>query len=150
MANILFPQTARTYAQAGIVRMRRLIWNATMLIVLGMVGFCVLVFFFNPWVMFLLYGDKYVGYAHTIIVLSLALLVDSLRLPFGEAFKVIEKPHANFVVSLIGFGVTLVTACALVPLLQVRGAAYSILIGSIAGSGVSWTLFMRLVGRGER
>jgi len=105
----------------------------------------VLVFFLNHWVMFLLYGDKYLGYGHTIIVLALSLLVGSLALPFAAAVTVLEKPKAIFIASLFSFGVTFVMAMVLVPRWELRGAAYSVLIGSSAGLVVNWLLLWRLV-----
>lgn len=145
VANILFPKAAREFADAGAEEVRRVIWKTTRPLLFGMVSFCVLISLFSSEVMFFLYGTKYGGYEHAIIVLALAMLAGSLSIPLSAGLKAIEKPGANFRASLIGFGVTLVAAIILIPAWQVLGAAYSILAGSIVGSLVRWTFFAGLV-----
>ena len=151
ISNVLGPRAARAFAEGGSREVRRVVWKAALLLSVPMAIFCGLVVLFGDAALCVLYGSQYAGHQQTLAVLALSTLITALCIAVDHGLCVMERPDVNFKAGLLGLGVTLLIALALVGPCGILGAAWGMLAGGIAVSAARSMVFFRLArGRCEK
>jgi O-antigen/teichoic acid export membrane protein len=149
LANVLEPRTARAFVSGGKPELMRVVRKVT---------FIVAAFLGVYWLAILLVGEQVVarlyaapifaGQGHMIIVLATAMVIRAVRVGWNHGLRATGNPRWNFFASLVELAVMLATIVPLAGSLGVLGAAYCILIGSIAGTVFRRWAFVRILGDG--
>jgi O-antigen/teichoic acid export membrane protein len=115
-------------------------WQATTWLTAVMGVFFIVIAATSAWLVPAIYGPKFVGTQHALIVLTLAQVVAGASLPAARALFVMQRPDQVFASHLAGIVVNLGLGLPMVYSWGIVGAAYATLIGAVlkAGLGGYW------------
>jgi O-antigen/teichoic acid export membrane protein len=140
--NVLTPWTAIGFHNGGQARLNRIVWKATALLCLFLLGFTLIVSTIGGWILKNSFGSAYAEAWATLIVLAVNQLVAKSSLATGRAMLVLERPDINLMADVAGFATSLIIAPLLLPLYGILGGACALLAGSIAMSGVNIAAYL--------
>ena len=134
LSNILLPQFVRELKDRGAAAADRLMWQATTWLSGVMLGYFVVVVGVSSWIVPFVYGPKYGGTQHALIVLTLAQVFVGASLPAARALLVLHRPDQVFYSRLAGVVLNMTLGAAFVSQWGIVGAAYATLIGAIVNA----------------
>ncbi len=142
LSNILLPQFVQELKQRGAAAADHLMWQATGWLSGVMLTYFGVIVATSAWIVPALYGSKYQGTQHAVIVLTLAQVFVGASLPAARALFVLHRPDQVFFSHLSGIVINLTLGVALVESWGIVGAAYATLGGAAikAAFGMWWYL----------
>jgi O-antigen/teichoic acid export membrane protein len=142
LSNILLPQFVQELKQRGAAAADRLMWHATAWLSGVMAIYFAAIVAVSPWIVPAVYGAKYAGTQHALIVLTLAQVFAGASLPAARALFVLHRPDQVFYSHLVGIIINLTLGVTLTRSAGITGAAYATLAGAVlkAGLGLWWYL----------
>jgi len=153
VSNMLVPQMAQLERRSGLVETNRLVHKATRWLTAAMVAYAAAVIAVSAHLVAWIYGDKFTGTQHALIVLVLAWAVTGATLPTARALLIIKRADQSLWSQLAGIGVNLALGVPMVMAWGAAGAAYAALLGSLVkgGLGCWWYAvgIKRLIGDDE-
>jgi O-antigen/teichoic acid export membrane protein len=87
-----------------------------------------------PWI----YGDRFTGTQHPLIVLAIAWAITGATLPAARALLVIKRPDQMLWAQLAGIGANVALGVPMTVLWGAAGAAYAALAGSAVKGALSY------------
>jgi O-antigen/teichoic acid export membrane protein len=148
LSNTLCAKAALALKEGGGARLRREAFQDSLLLGVAMTLFCLVTLLAGDDVVHLLYpGQEYAGHGHTVTVLALAQLAVAIGMPAYNALSSMECTRASFWCGLFGTALTGVLVWCLAVEWGLLGAAYGVLMGSLARSAARWALFLALARR---
>jgi O-antigen/teichoic acid export membrane protein len=144
IAQMLVPKVAEAYGREAEQGARRVVWKTSAFLGITMGAFWVALFFGGQAAVNLLYGSKYAGYEHVILILALSALASALTLAPAAGLQVLQRPAIIFKADVVQAIVTLVVAGGLVVHCGVLGVVYGLLAGQVVGLAIQWASFSRL------
>ncbi|MCC9608054.1 hypothetical protein LOC68_01920 [Blastopirellula sp. JC732] len=143
--NVLEAKSAQAFAEAGKRELLRVTRKVTFILALALSPYLLAVAVAGESLVIWIFNDPiYSGQGHTLTILALATAVRCLRLGWNCAIRTIGLPEWNFVAGVAEFVVTIAFVAPLSLSYGVLGAAYGILLGSVAGSLTRWLAFHKL------
>jgi O-antigen/teichoic acid export membrane protein len=153
ISNMLVPQMAQLERRSGLVETDRLVRKATQWLTAAMVVYAAAVIAVSAHLVTWIYGHKFTGTQHPLIVLVLAWAVTGGTLPTARALLIIKRADQSLWSQLAGIGVNLTLGAPMVMAWGATGAAYAALLGSVVKGGLGcWWYAVgvkRLVGNDE-
>jgi O-antigen/teichoic acid export membrane protein len=143
--NFLGPKIAHVYAEEGRGPLRRFVLAASGAVALPMLFFCVAMTLLGGPLMALLYGHAYAGHGLVVAILALNLAVSVIAFSFSRALFAIERANVDFVANLVALFMMVTLGLWLVRSFGVAGAAFGLLTGNAAASGLRCFAFARIV-----
>lgn len=136
VAHFLSPKAVAAFSEHGVAGVKRVLLTAGIVFVVTVGGFCLLVGLTGDFILVTLFGDDFVGTGPIALILSLAVLANSLTILGGNGLWAINRPQANLISDVFSLSATLVIAALLVHSRGVTGVAIAILMGAIVGAVV--------------
>jgi O-antigen/teichoic acid export membrane protein len=149
-ANLLMVGPIRAFLPVSVSAWKRDggagLWRAairsTAVIAIAMAGFSLAILFGGEPVMRLLFhGEEFEGQNQALIVLALAVCSGNLGAPASIALTTMKRPRAIIVITSAEAFLTVALAWELMAQRGLIGAAYGILVGSVAGAIGRWVAF---------
>ena len=143
--NFIEPKLAHIYAQNGCLKLRQFAIKAS-IVLIGLISlFCVTTALLGNKFIILVYGNKYAGNGAMVFLLALNMLVIASNFPFSRSLFTIERADVEFKSNLLTLGLTISLGLWLVKVLGPPGAAISLMVSNIAGSGFRYIAFEYLL-----
>jgi O-antigen/teichoic acid export membrane protein len=137
--NTLMPRAVLAFKEGGGAKLRRQAFDDALLVVGAMSLFCLVILLGGDMLMGVVYhGPEYGGQGHVVTVLAVAVLAGAAGAPAS-----MERPQAIVLATSVGAVVTVVVVWILSVELGMRGAAYGLLAGNIAGAAAHWVAFQK-------
>ena len=130
--NIVGPKLAHTYADGGILSLRRAVWKLTALMLITTVPFCIIIMCFAENLLRVLYGSKYSGDSAIVVILAIGISTTALAFGPSRALFAIERSDIDMMVSVTALVMLLAVGVWLTRTFGVIGAGYAMLISSVA------------------
>lgn len=140
-SNFLAPKMAHALATGGLERMRQVGRQATWLLGLAMAVFSLGVVAFGQPVVALVFSRDYEASRHLLAVLATGVSIAALVMGAGNALLAIGRSDLRLYGRLLALAVSLVGGCVLIRWLGVLGAAYSLLLGTLADTLYTWCVY---------
>jgi O-antigen/teichoic acid export membrane protein len=141
--NLLIPRAALAVYEGGAVELVHVLSRTALLVGLTLGSFCLFVAATGDLLAVVVYGEQYQGTGMILLLLALAMLMTGMGMIFGNGLWVIDRPRANFVGDLCGFGVTLLAAAILIAPWGALGAAAVALAGTSTATVVRGLMLYR-------
>jgi O-antigen/teichoic acid export membrane protein len=138
LSNILTPKAAIGLTTGGKEQLRRIVWKATAILGVFLLGFCVMLVIAGRWLLDLSFGENYGIYWPTLVVLGVNQLVAKLAIGPSRALMVVERANANLYAEAAGFLTSLAAAIVLIPVYGVLGAAIAQFVGGVALTSITF------------
>jgi O-antigen/teichoic acid export membrane protein len=143
VGNLLTPGAALAMSEGGAAELVRVLSRAALLVGLALGSFCLFIAATGDLLAVLVYGEQYQGTGMILLLLALAMLMNGMGMILGNGLWAIDRPRANFVGDLCGFGVTLLAAAILVVPWGALGAAAAALVGTSTATVVRGLMLYR-------
>jgi O-antigen/teichoic acid export membrane protein len=146
VAHFLTPKAVAAFNESGAAGLKRVLFVSGVVFAVTVGGFCVVVGLTGDWLLVRLFGQDFVGTGSIALVLSFAVLANSMAVLGGNGLWAINRPQANLISDIAAVTLTLVTAAVLVQTHGVMGIAVSMLVGGIVGAivrGITLFVLMR-------
>lgn len=150
IAHFLSPKAVAAYTEHGAPGLKRVLFVTGIVFIATVGGFCVFVGVTGDFVLVSLFGDDFIGTGSVALVLSLAVLANSLAILGGNGLWAINRPETNLISDIVAVTLTLLTAAALVSSHGVMGIAIATVVGGTAGAAVRGATLMVLLKRVSR
>jgi O-antigen/teichoic acid export membrane protein len=150
VSHFLSPTAVAAFAKQGVPGLKRVLFTAGLAFVMTVGGFCIFVGMTGDFVLVSLFGDDFVGTGPVALVLSLAVLANSLSVLGGNGLWAINRPETNLISDIVAATLTLLTAAALVHSQGVMGIAIAAVVGGTFGAVVRGTTLAILLNRISR
>ena len=111
----------------------------------GMTMFTLVVAVFGMRLVGLLTGHEYPGYETILILLAVSQFVFSQGIIIYQGLTMLNQTRFNFLVSIIGLVVTLITGAILVAVAGIHGAAWGYLITNLTFLSIRGVYFFWLI-----
>lgn len=147
VSNFLSPRTAEAYARGGTSALLRTMLRTALLFTVTLGGFSVLMWACGEALGPLVMGKDYHGLGSVMVVLSLALLVNSLGMTAGNGIWAMDRPSLNLTADVTSLVATIAFALLLVPDQGAMGAAIATLLGHLLSATQRWWIVLRLLAR---
>jgi O-antigen/teichoic acid export membrane protein len=141
LTNFVSPKLVHVYAQHGVAGLHRLVVKATIFVAAGVGVFCISILVLGDRVLALAYGGQYAGHGLTLSLLALTTLIVCLSTPFGYGLRAMGRPDVTFKNNFIQFGLTVTVGVWLIKKYGLPGAAWGLLLGSLAGGVVTYMYY---------
>ncbi|MEX0819617.1 MAG: hypothetical protein WD070_08480 [Pirellulaceae bacterium] len=150
VAHFLCPKAVAAYTEHGTVGLKRVLFTTGLVFVVTVGGFCVFVGLTGDFILVTLFGDDFVGTGPVALVLSVAVLANSLAVLGGNGLWAINRPEANLISDVAAVTLTLLTAALLVQSHGVMGIAIAAVVGGTVGAIVRGATLATLLKRVSR
>jgi O-antigen/teichoic acid export membrane protein len=124
---VLFPMAVSQAPQAVREMTGRAVRTSTLFTVIAGVVIC----FFGPYLLAVLYGHEYAGAASVLRILVVEVVLAGATLVLSQAFMALGRPGVITALQVIGLLLTLPLMVFLVPRLGIVGAALALLLSTI-------------------
>jgi O-antigen/teichoic acid export membrane protein len=152
--NLVGPKIAHEYAAAGPKALRRLVLKITAAISLPVSLLCTGLILWGGRLMALVYGSQYAGNSRVVAILALSVLVSAPAFCFSRALYATERADLDFLVNFAALFVMVTLGFWLVRAFGPLGAAFGLLGGNFATSGLKAGVYLRveagISGRGRQ
>jgi O-antigen/teichoic acid export membrane protein len=132
LQNLLGPQIAHSYANGGIISLRRITYRAVIIFCSVLMLFCGIIFLFGEPLIVLIYGNKYAGNALVVYILALNLIPLAAGFCFSRSLFTLERADIDFFANFVVLFVLCSFGLWLVKYFGVLGAAYGLLVSNIS------------------
>lgn len=145
--NFYQPRAVTAYQNNGTSGLWKVLLEATIVFTVVLGTMCFVYFYWGDVLLSLLFGEDFRGYGSVVGILGVYALITSYSIVAGSGMTAIGKPkglflgEASFAVATIGLALLLS-----VPL-GIEGAAYALLGGSVAATGIAVAIFWRMLNR---
>lgn len=136
VAHFLSPRAVAAFTEHGVPGLKRVLFTAGIVFVVTVGGFCFVVGLSGDFILVSLFGNDFVGTGPIALVLSIAVLANSLAVLGGNGLWAINRPEANLISDVVAVVLTLATAAALVQSHGVMGIAIAAVVGGTVGAVV--------------
>lgn len=150
VTHFLSPRAVAAYTEQGVSGLKRVLFTAGIVFVVAVGGFCIIVGLTGDFILVSLFGDDFVGTGPVALVLSLAVLANSLAVLGGNGLWAINRPEANLISDVVAVTLTLATAASLVQSHGVMGIAIAAVVGGTVGAvvrGITLTILLNRVSK---
>jgi O-antigen/teichoic acid export membrane protein len=139
LVNVLTPRMALGLHDGGKAELNRIVWKATALLTFYLFAFCILLALVGEWFLTRSFGNSYVGFSATLVVMGIQQLVGRFGLGLAPSGALWLLQRANCILMAVGANlvVCLIVAPLLLPHYAILGAALALLAGSLANSAAS-------------
>lgn len=129
--NVLKPRVVRAFSKGGYIELRRVSWEAILLLQ-TMVWVVVLpLVLFSKEVLTLLYGAEYSLHYHLVALLALSMVFNAASIAADQGLLAVERTDWVFGSQIVGVGTMCLGGVLLIPFFGVIGAAWAALTGSV-------------------
>lgn len=136
LSNVLAPDLAFTYANEGILAVRRFVFRTTAVVTTAMLLFTITLTLVGERLITVAYGSDFGGYHLCVFILAFGIFAEAAGMPSYTGLWSIGRPNLCFLACLAGLVVTVGLTAAMTPWLGITGAA----IGFSSGKLVSAVL----------
>ncbi|MEO8493994.1 MAG: lipopolysaccharide biosynthesis protein [Planctomycetota bacterium] len=136
VAHFLSPKAVAAFAEHGVPGLKRVLFTSGIVFGATVGGFCLLVGLTGDFILVSLFGDDFAGTGPIALVLSLAVLANSMAIIGGNGLWALNRPQANLISDVVAIILTLSTAAVLVYSHGVMGIAIATVIGATGGAAV--------------
>jgi O-antigen/teichoic acid export membrane protein len=147
VAHYLSPKAVSAFTKHGVAGLKRVLFAAGIVFIVTVGGFCILVGLTGDFILVSLFGGDFVGTGPVALVLSCAVLANSLAVLGGNGLWAIDRPEANLISDIAAVILTLLTAAMLVQSHGVMGIAIAAVVGGTVGAVVRGTTLAILLKR---
>lgn len=134
VAHFLSPRSVAAYSEEGVPGLKRVLFTAAIVFLVAIGGFCLLVGLTGDLILVTLFGNDFEGTGPVALVLSFAVLTNSMAVLGGNGLWAINRPEANLISDIIAVILTLAAAATLVQTHGVMGIAIASLVGGTVGA----------------
>jgi O-antigen/teichoic acid export membrane protein len=142
LINVLTPQAAQAYTAGGAAQLRRVVRGTSLLIGGLMTVFCGGLLFAGEPLLRLFFGDAYVGFGLTLLVLAVAHMLGRLAVAPAHGLMVLHRAAACLKADGVGYLVLLAAVAMLVNVAGVLGAAVGMLLGTAVNAALMAQLYL--------
>jgi stage V sporulation protein B len=136
LARALLPTLSQAYARDNKQSISNTI-NISLKIGLSLTGFIFIILILEPNYILNLLSKEYIETANALMILVLASLLSSFTLLFNSILNAYNMTEKIVKIGLFSYSLTIILTIILTPLISLKGAALSILIGSLSMSILS-------------
>jgi O-antigen/teichoic acid export membrane protein/peptidoglycan/xylan/chitin deacetylase (PgdA/CDA1 family) len=150
ISNLLTPQAARGFAQGGRAEVGRVVGRSAVVVGIGMIAFTLALTICGEQILALLYGRADASNEEVIVLLAVGRLATALGQMIDQGLLAMEHSSLAFLFSFVGLVVTLGAGVWLMNAGGLAGAAWGLLLGSLAGTWLRGYAFIRLMMEGGK
>lgn len=132
VGNFLAPRSVHALTDEGVPAMDRVVRMASLFFLVLMGSFALSMLLMGDWVLYLLFGPKYLGLSATVALLAASQLAFSLNIPLNHGLNALERPEVAFKALLCSLVVTATLGVWLVWRFGPPGVALGLLCGNSA------------------
>ena len=150
VGNFLAPRTVHALTDEGVAAMARVVRKASLFFLVLMGGFALSMLVLGDWVLYLLFGPKYIGLSVTVALLAASQLTFSLNIPLNHGLNALERPDVAFRALLCSLVVTATLGVWLVWQWGPPGVALGLLCGNSAALIYTQSVYRMMLRRIRR
>ncbi len=135
--NFFLPRTVQAYHAGGTVAMLRSVADCVIVLVSCLAAISVAFWFLGDWLLGIVYGADYSSSGEIAFLLSISTLAVCVSIACGNGLAALQRPKAYFWGEFSYFLVSVLIAWWLIPIYDLRGAAWALVGGGCAASLVT-------------
>jgi O-antigen/teichoic acid export membrane protein len=150
ISNLLTVQAARAFSRGGRAEVGRAVGRSALVVGVGMIAFTIGLTLYGERILALLYNQAEAENGLIIVLLAIGRVATSQGQLIDQGLIAMEHSQLAFIFSFVSLVVTLGAGIWLMNAGGLTGAAWGLLLGSLAGSWLRGYAFIRLIMEGGR
>lgn len=142
MQNLLFPKIAHSYAEGGVIALKRGVRRAILYFLLLIMPLSLILILVGGKIVALIYGSQYSGQELVVVLLALDLLVAPARFAFSRGLFAMQRADLDFLTNLVPLFVLLTLGFILVKAYGPVGVGGALLASSLAVTVTKYYAFV--------
>lgn len=134
IGNLMGPLFAKSYATDSPASFIRLVHRSCSVMIIGSVGFAVVVSLVREQLLTVMFGPKFSGSGNIVVLLGCMIVSWSISIVMSAGLSAINRPQSTFIGAVIGVTVTTILGIPLIIQHAAIGGAVALLLGSVATS----------------